>query len=146
VISDSAEVREICCSYLAHWKAQVETAAKLRDCMEHFQRARAEARPIDIIVITHIDDLRQVTALRQGFIDAGLMPYPRFVVGRDVRIDVSALMALKEVTLLDINPIRRAALLSAVAVAAGRASPEAPSFDLPEPATALKAPTVEEAL
>ena len=146
LVTESAELRAACASYLNYWKADVQTAANLRACMALFQDDKKKGKPIDIIVIARADDLKQVTALRQGFVDAGMMPYPRFVVGRDSRSDVAALRELSEITLLDVNPVRRVALIAAVAVAAGRASPEAQAVEMPEPTTYHPPPSVEDAL
>jgi PAS domain S-box-containing protein len=146
VIAESDELRGVCANYLGHWKAEVETASKLRECLPRFQDAKKQGRPIDIIVIARADDPRQVAALREGFVEAGLMPYPRFVVGRDARVDVSVIAGIKEITLVDAYPVRRAALISAVAIAAGRASPETMVIDTPEATLRVAAPSVEEAL
>jgi PAS domain S-box-containing protein len=146
VISESDEQREAARRYLEFWKAVVEPATRLRDCLQLFQAAKKKGRPFDIIVIPQAGQTLHVTALRQAFTDAGLVPYPRFVVGRDNRTDSEELLKIKEVTLVETSPLRRAALLKAVAVAAGRASPETDIVPQPDLAPVVAAPSVEEAL
>jgi CheY-like chemotaxis protein len=50
-----------------------------------------------------------------------------------------------DLTVIDVNPMRRSALINAVAVAAGRASPEATAVQANEAIEARPAPAVEEA-
>lgn len=146
VVAESESLREACRSYLSMWKADVVSVSRLRDAAVYAQRTARSAEQIDVIVIPHVDDVKQVAALRQGFIDAGLMPYPRFVIGRAAPEDKAALSQIPEVTLFDVNPVRRVALVFAVAVAAGRASPETPVFEQPEFVATAGPPSVEKAL
>jgi CheY-like chemotaxis protein len=89
-------------------------------------------------------DAHQIEALRQGLTEAGGgFRLPRIVIGRDPG---AAPQAAGAVTLLDINPVRRAALITAVAIAAGRASPETMPVVESEPVADIPPPTVEEAL
>jgi CheY-like chemotaxis protein len=146
VVAESAELRMACNAYLGMWKADVVAAPRLRDATAFLQGPRPHSAQVDVIVIPHVDDVKQVAALREGFIEAGLMPYPRFVVGRMEPEHQQALVRIPEVTLLDVNPVRRAALVHAVAVAAGRASPEMPVVQQLEPVAAVNVPAVEAAL
>jgi CheY-like chemotaxis protein/HPt (histidine-containing phosphotransfer) domain-containing protein len=145
VIADSEVLLSACRAYLSMWHAEVVTVSKLRDAVPHFQAARARIKPIDVIVIPHVEEPHALASLRQGFIDDGQMPYPRFVIGRGKGAQNEVLAKIKEVTLLDVDPVRRTALVFAVAVAAGRASPEVPALEQPE-FTAAAPPTVDEAL
>ncbi|MDX2143508.1 MAG: ATP-binding protein [Rhodospirillaceae bacterium] len=145
-IADSEILLRACRAYLSMWHAEVVTVPKLRDAAPHFQAARARIKPIDVIVIPHVDDPQAVASLRQGFIDDGQMPYPRFVIGRGRGVQNDILGKIREVTLLDVDPVRRAALVFAVAVAAGRASPEAPILEPPDFKTAATPPSVDQAL
>lgn len=144
VIAESEEVRDVCRRYLEFWKAEILVAARLRDAVQHFRGRPGEENKIDIIVIPEPSDPRQVVALRQGFVDAGLVPYPRLVVGRSPAS--AGIVGLEEATFLDISPVRRSALVTAVAVAAGRASPEISGIETRDEIEYTPAPTVEEAL
>jgi PAS domain S-box-containing protein len=147
VVADSAELQKVCCDYLGVWKAQTLVVGRVRDAARHFQQAHKSGRPIDVVVIIpQVDDVRQVLALRQGLADAGLFPFPRFVMGREVLAGADHVTETAEITCVDTNPMRRAALVSAVAVAAGRASPETPALEPQDFTTPVAVPTAEEAL
>ena len=146
VVSQSSAYREICRDYLAHWNAEIEVTSDIDECLQRSQDARKAGEPLDIILIPDLDDHTKVAATRKSFIDAGLMPYPRFVIGEDPRDKDELLKDIEEVTMMDINPMRRAGMLSAVAIAAGRASPEVHHQEEVEVIKAGRTPTVEEAL
>ena len=99
-----------------------------------------------MIVIPDLDGHAKVAETRKAFIDAGLMPYPRFVISEDPRAKSGILKDIEEVTMMDINPMRRAGMLTAVAIAAGRASPEVYHQEDVEVIQGDRTPTVEEAL
>ena len=97
------------------------------------------------MVVEGDHDSDGVVALRRQALEAGMLPYPRFVISHDPRRPHDGLTALEEVTLVDSNPVRRAGLVNAVAIAAGRASPEVNYDEEVEDLRSGRAPTVEEA-
>lgn len=146
VVSPSEVYREISRSYLSHWNADVEVITDIGECLHRAQDDQARGEPLDIIVVPDLDDHTKVADTRKAFTDAGLMPYPRFVIGEDPRNKDAILDGIEEVTMMDINPMRRAGLITAVAIAAGRASPEIDNEVDIEILENVQAPTVEEAL
>jgi len=138
---------EACRDDLAHWGAEVEISDDLDGVEGLVREATIADKAFDIIVLADATETRRNVELRQRFLDEASLPYPRFVIARNPLLPHEALTKLGEVTLVDSNPIKRTDLVTAVAVAAGRASPE---IRFEEEVTALKAagptPTVEEAL
>ncbi len=147
VASSSESYREVCQSYLRHENAEVEVTMGIDECLQFFKNAEDTFGSESIIVIPDLDDYAKVTSLRKNFIDAGLMPYPRFVVGnnRQHKDQDHILEGIEEVTMMDTSPMRRSALINAVAIAAGRASPEI-HHDDDDLMERVQAPTAEEAL
>ncbi len=145
VVSLSESYREICRRYLQHWNADVTVTADLNDCLRLSQAARNSGEPIDIIIIPDSDNHAKVAETYRAFLDTG-MPYPRFVIGKDPRAENNLLEGIEEVTMVDINPMRRAGILTAAAIAAGRASPEVFYQKEVNLIQAGRTPTVEEAL
>jgi PAS domain S-box-containing protein len=131
--------------YLEHWKAEVSSLPSLDEFAETLTAAGRKELPYDVAVLAGDHDVDKVIATRQTAIDCDRLPYPRFVISRDPRSRIDALEGLPEVTLVDSNPVRRAALLSAVAIAAGRASPEVSYEEEVEEIRLGRAPTIEEA-
>ena len=147
VVSLSEHYQEICRSYLLHWHADVEISTDIDECLQLFRMREKAGKPPSIIVIPDLRDNTKVAATRRAFIDAGLMPYPRFVIGnnRQHKDQDHILEGIEEVTMMDTSPMRRSALINAVAIAAGRASPEI-HHDDDDLMERVQAPTVEEAL
>jgi signal transduction histidine kinase/CheY-like chemotaxis protein/HPt (histidine-containing phosphotransfer) domain-containing protein len=147
VVSPSESYREICRSYLLHGHADVEVSTDIDECLQLFRLGEKAGNPPSIIVIPNLGDHTKVAATRRAFIDAGLMPYPRFVIGQDRQHKEKdrTLEGIKEVTMMNTNPMRRDVLITAVAIAAGRASPEV-YYDDEELMKIVQPPTVEEAL
>ncbi len=145
-VSPDQGLRDIGARYLGVWHAEVETTADLGGTVARAQQAEADGTPFDIIVLADDTAPDMAAEVRQAFLDAGKLPYPRFVVARNRLVGNDALEGLEEVTFLDTNPIRRAGLINAVAIASGRASPEVAAETPTDTAAKVKAPTVEEAL
>ncbi|MGE3334296.1 MAG: ATP-binding protein [Rhodospirillaceae bacterium] len=125
IVARSESLREAAADYLGHCDAATAHVADIRDCWEAFHDAQDRGKPFDIIVIPEVDDQNAVADLRARFAP----PFPRFVVGRDPTHPADVLRKLDQVTLVEVNPMRRSALISAVAAAAGRASPEVRPFE-----------------
>jgi CheY-like chemotaxis protein/HPt (histidine-containing phosphotransfer) domain-containing protein len=142
IAARSEALREAASAYLAHWNAATAQVDNLAACAEACQDAQAKGKPFDIILIPEVDDQGGIADLRAQFAP----PYPRFVIGRDPAHPADALRKLEEVTLFDVNPMRRSALIGAIAVAAGRASPEVRHVEQPDASLDVAPPTVEEAI
>ena len=148
VVSPSEHYQEICRSYLLHWHADVEITTDIDECLQLFRIREKEGKPPSIIVIPDPGD-NSVSTYFMSSLDAGLMPYPRFVIGQDRqhKDQDRILEGSGKVAMMDTNPMRRSALINAVAIAAGRASPEIyHDHDHEDLMKRVQAPTVEEAL
>ena len=96
----------------------------------------------DVVVLAEAGDTEAALALAEQAIDSG----QRLVLARIRTAEAGPLDALDTVVFVDANPIRSAGLLRAVAVAAGRASPEI-DYDAEIDALPKRAaPTPDEAL
>ncbi len=131
--------------YLEAWHAKVTVVAALDQVFRATGVAEKEGHAVDIIVVEGDHDIDGAVTLRQQATDAGWLPYPRFVISQDPRRPRDRLKDLEEVTLVNSNPVRRAGLVNAVAIAAGRASPEVTYEEEVEDLRVGRAPTVEEA-
>jgi PAS domain S-box-containing protein len=96
----------------------------------------------DVVVLAEAGDAQAALALAEQAFDSG----QRLVLARIRTAETGPLDALDNVTFVDANPIRGAGLLRAVAVAAGRASPEIDYAAEIEALPKRAAPTPEEAL
>ncbi|PCI80787.1 MAG: hypothetical protein COB20_02725 [SAR86 cluster bacterium] len=146
LVSPSKNYEDVCCHYLDHWNADVSTTTDIDSCLAIAQELVGTEKAIDIIVIPYLDDHNKVVAIREQFIEVGMMPYPRFVIGEDPRQKSEILQKLEEVTLININPLARAGFVNAVAIAAGRASPEVQPERQGFKINGGRAPTPKEAL
>ena len=124
VVSTDAQQREICRTYLQYWNAEIEVSARLETCLERVVDAEQRGEPIEIVAIPDWDPPEDVIDTKAAFAESGRAVSPTFVVGHDPRVPVEELKSDPNLTLVDINPLRRAGFLTAIAVAAGRASPE----------------------
>jgi PAS domain S-box-containing protein len=96
----------------------------------------------DVVVLAEAGDGDAALALADRLDGSG----PRLVLARIRRAEEGPLGALEDVVFVDANPIRSAGLLRAVAVAAGRASPEIDYEADVEALPKRAAPTPDEAL
>ncbi|NYZ15260.1 response regulator [Azospirillum sp. RWY-5-1] len=137
--------REFLGRYLRGAGARVIPAADERDVAEQSLAARTEARSIDVVVICA--DLHPAAVAR-----APELLGRRSGEGRTPAVLLCAAMAdgdsrtLGDGILTLSRPVRRHTLLRAVAVGAGRASPDVEPVAPPPRLPAPKAPTVHEAL
>jgi signal transduction histidine kinase/CheY-like chemotaxis protein len=142
IAAGSEPLREAASAYLEHWSATTSQVTDIDECIAASRAAQTIGKPFDVIVIPEVDDHAGIAAVRGRFPP----PFPRFVIGRDPAHPADALRKLAEVTLVDVNPMRRSSLIAAVAVAAGRASPEVRHVEQPDASLAVAPPTVEEAM
>ena len=145
VVSQDAQQREICRTYLQYWNAEIEVSARLETCLERVIDAEQRGEPLEIVAIPDWDPPQDVIETKAAFAASGRAVSPTFVVGHDPRVPVEELKSDPDLTLVDINPLRRAGFLTAVAVAAGRASPESFAEEDVQDLKARALPTRQEA-
>ena len=132
--------------YLEYWHAEVTTSNELSTCLEQCMAAKGENKPYDIVVIGPQWAREKQFAVRDKVAIQSTLADTRFICllkgkRRRERLD------LPDSVCLDVDPLCRAAFLSAVAVAVGRASPEVHYEEEVEDLKAtVMAPTVDEAL
>ncbi|MHB1205462.1 MAG: response regulator, partial [Rhodospirillaceae bacterium] len=127
-------------AYLRHWGAEVSTAA---DATAAAAALKGKAGKIDSVMVDlGLDNDRQaafLAAIRKGTTGATPIILLQDYQNRGARIQG------KDVVTIDANPLVRYRVISAVAVAAGRASPEIKSEDDAAKIPHAKAPTADEA-
>jgi len=138
------DMRGLIPRYLEHWKATVTVTAEIDQIKPMTLDAAKDGSPFDIIYLGSgwtIDE--QVDAVRSLQAEKTLSSTGYVVGCRDrVRADRPE---IDNTVYVDAGPLRRAAFIKGVAVAAGRASPEVEHDDSEITLDAGKAPTVEEA-
>lgn len=142
----NADQLAVCRTYLEHWKAEVVEVETLDDVMGAVAQSKEAGALFDVVCIPDEDDDFAVMGLRQTLEAEGFATAPRLVVGADPRLGESMLSSDSEITVMDINPLRRALFVTAVAIAAGRASPEAYDVEVVTVAGDGNALSVDEAL
>ncbi len=123
VIAAADDIEEILSKYLADGGAQVQRAERIDDAVDEALVARKSGIPFVIVVVDVENDPSRTQALEEKFAAKPELAGTRFVVIQRGRRRAARIAGPATVT-LDANAMRRAAFLRAVAVAAGRASPE----------------------
>ncbi|MFQ5661541.1 MAG: response regulator, partial [Gammaproteobacteria bacterium] len=131
--------------YLEHWRASVTASASLHDCLNQCLAAQTEGKPFNIVVLGPQWGREEQIGTRNLVCGHSALPATRFVSlsrgkRRRPRRDTAGHVYL------DVDLLRRSALLSALALATGRMTPEV--YDEKEMGKIEigKAPTVEQAL
>jgi PAS domain S-box-containing protein len=144
VIAAADDMEEILSKYLADGGAQVCCADRIDDAIDKALRAKESGVALVIVVVDAENDPSRLRALEAGFAARPELASTRFVVIQRGRRRKPRLAGPASVT-LDANAMRRSSFMRAVAIAAGRASPEREPAQR-EPLIAVDhAPTVEEA-
>lgn len=141
-----ADQLNTCRTYLEYWKAEVVEVEAVDDVVAAVVQSKEAGALFDVVCIPDEDDDFALMGLRQSLEADGFETAPRLVVGVDPRLGESMLSTDSEITVMDINPLRRALFLTAVAIAAGRASPEGYDVEVVSAASDGKALSVDEAL
>jgi two-component system sensor histidine kinase/response regulator len=144
VIAPADDVEEILSKYLADGGAQVHRAERIDDAVDEALTAKASGVPFVIVVVDAENDPSRIQALKTGFAGKPELAGTRFVVIQRGRRRTPRITGPASVT-LDANAMRRASFMRAVAVAAGRASPEREPAQQEPLITVDHAPTLEEA-
>ncbi len=150
VVTPSEDLAAALVSYLVAAGASASASPDVGDALGWARRAYAGGRPVDVVVVEEpeLDDetyrLRRQWAGEPALADVQAVLLTRYEDGQQQRRRAAGFQTCTPM------PIRRAALLRAVAVAAGLAAPEAEA-GLPDEAQvagaqARPAPTVEQAL
>jgi ABC-type amino acid transport substrate-binding protein/CheY-like chemotaxis protein/nitrogen-specific signal transduction histidine kinase/HPt (histidine-containing phosphotransfer) domain-containing protein len=129
--------------YLEHWEITVETNDNMQSVVSHCQTALDDGTPFDVVVFGPQWTQKELIAVVDAVKEIGLKT--RFVFLTHDK-QQRAQKDLNKGVYVDVDPIRRATFISAVAVAAGRESPEVNYEEEVEDLTSVeKALSVEEA-
>jgi PAS domain S-box-containing protein len=118
VVTQKGPLQETIDQYLSHWLAEVDFVEE-EDAAESFINLRAaEGKPVDVVVLDfNLDTERQKAAVARLATDNITFVMLSNGQRRSARIEGP------DCVTLDGNPLRQSQLVTAVAVAAGRASP-----------------------
>ena len=144
VFAPGEDVREILVRYLEHSGAQVLAAQQPDDAVKHASAAIRMGTPWVVVVADVGRDTALAAALRNRFSDAPELAGTRFVMIERGRRHTARLQGPDCVS-LDANAMGRRALQQAVAVAAGRASPEPREDQAKRLLPASRLPSIDEA-
>ncbi|MDD5366138.1 MAG: PAS domain S-box protein [Gallionellaceae bacterium] len=145
VIVATGELRDILVSYLKHSGAHVLLGEIADDVLHKAIVAKEVASSFVIIVADDENDEVQTTSLRNKFLEVFHQSQTRFVLIQRGRRRTARMAGLDSVA-IDANAMRRSALLRAVAVAAGRASPESIVHENFPTLTPGRVPSIDEAV
>ena len=141
---EDEDMRELIPRYLEHWKAAVTATAEIDKTKPMALAAAKDGTPFDVICLGSGWPINeQVDAVRSLQAEKSLSSTGFVVACRNrVRADRPK---IDNTVYVDAGPLRRADFIKSVAVAAGRASPEAEHDESAITLDAGKAPTVAEA-
>ena len=143
VIKDEKEAY-VCRQYLEYWRVRVEELASLEQCAVTVRSMVKAKQTPDIVVLGSGWGREEKFRVRDTITQDLKKAAVKFVIlmtGRrnSVRIDPAGSMVM------DVNPLKRVAFLNAIAIAAGRVSPEVYHAEEQEDLKAAHVPTEEEA-
>jgi PAS domain S-box-containing protein len=118
VATSTNPVKRVINSYLEHWKAKVDFVVDEDEAAKSLSVARQQEKPFDVVVLDFDFDMERQRAAAD-LLGAGGLNFILLSSGqrRSARIEGPHCVTL------DGNPVRQAQLVTAIAVAAGRASP-----------------------
>ena len=137
------ELRDLMPRYLEHWGAKTEITEQLTDVKKLALKAVDESDPFDVIVLGSSWPIDEQISLVEDLSSLGAIP-ARFVLACQKRSRKER-KVLGNTVYLDADPMQRGTFIRAVAVAAGRASPDVVYEDSDIDRDPGKAPTVEAA-
>jgi PAS domain S-box-containing protein len=142
VVDDDTE-QTIIQSYLEYWHAETVPINDIDICLDTCRAAADANNPFDIVVLGPQWPREIQFPLRDKAAKDKTTKHSRFVSLLTGKRRMARLDSPESVC-IDVNPLRRAAFLSAVAIAAGRASPEVHyEEEIEDLKAAGKAPTVD---
>ncbi|MBT7953074.1 MAG: PAS domain S-box protein [Gammaproteobacteria bacterium] len=121
LVNNNPVERTILQHYLDHWKSTVDVSDKLDSVFDQCQAALDEGTPYDVVVMGPQWTREEIIPIGDAAKEAGLKTRFVFLLqGTRHRARMDSEIGV----FLDVNPLCRAAFISAVAIAAGRESPE----------------------
>lgn len=138
------DVRDYLPEYFVHWAAEVDTTNELAEIAEMVKIANGRAKPYDVIVIGCMWPLKEQLELVDTLSAADQTSLGNFVVMTPSRTRNSQSQR-DNVVYLEAQPIARARAIRAVAIAAGRASPDIEYAEEDFASQTHNPPTTEEA-
>jgi len=142
VVAEGAWGQEIITGYLDHYGASSEVTGDIDATAGMVGAARQSDKPFDIVIIgsAWAEEIREtlIETLRQ--LSEGL----RFVLLTDDRTAKKGMIPPDKVV-VETSPLKRSSFVRAIAMAAGRASPDVDMADGPQTSAKKKVPTLEEA-
>ncbi len=130
--------------YLTHWNADVVGLTETEPVAARASAAAATGKPFDVVVVDTAWGVDGQLAVRDDVLGEPQLAGTGLVLLTDGRRHPGD-PALADSITVDGNPLRRASFLTAVAAAAGRASPETRKDDFVAQRIVRKAPTAEDA-
>ena len=122
VIPDALE-SGIYLEYLQYWHAEVDVHTTIEDCIDVCRVAANRGQPYDVVVTSSHWPIEKQLDVSEKIMETGELSGTRFVAMQRGRRRRPRLIK-KYCISMDVNQLRRADFLSAVAIAAGRESPE----------------------
>jgi CheY-like chemotaxis protein/HPt (histidine-containing phosphotransfer) domain-containing protein len=143
-LGNDAEECELDARYLRHWGAGVTTFGDIEATREKALEAARFEKPFDVIVLGSAWSLELRAALIENLQKEADLAGVRFVLMTETRTSAERIEVINTVY-VESDPLRRAPFIRAVAVAAGRSSPDI-TYDENEPIVdAATPPTVDDA-
>ena len=138
LVNASTAIADMVRAYLGHWRASVVSVHDPESADQALKVTAASEHQTTIIAFMDIKDF-------DWFSSSALPIDVRIIAGKAPGQKIKQTGAFKDVTYFDTNPIRRAGLVTAVAVAAGRASPEVAYVEEPDDIEIIEPISREEA-
>lgn len=124
LFSSDKKQLEICRTYLEHWQASVEVSDNLDEVNQTIQKKTQILEGLDLVVLGSGWGREDQIALRDDIHAQKGTENLKVILLMQGRRSHARLDNPETIT-LDVNPLKRIAFLNAVAIATGRASPEA---------------------
>ena len=143
VIVKDPDVSDVLPTYLSYWKADVETTNDVEEASRRAAKAGAEGTPFDVVVLSGEWSSERQAADRDLLRNEAAFSEAHYVLLTDD--PKGADDTNSDDTIYVGRPVRRSRFLTAVAVAAGRRSPEVRQVEETVDIGAAVAPPIEEA-
>ena len=144
VAAGNDDVRTILKHYLKHWRAEVNTTSDIDRVVSLARKAARESRRFDVIILGALWSNEKKAKICDAIRSEAKLAGTRFVLTTFERRS-STELDQKDSVEVSVHPMRRATFLTAVAIAAGRQSPEVPHAEELSEIEDLPVPTIEEA-
>ena len=144
MVLKESDMQETAPRYLRHWNAAVTTTATIEQTKRLLRDGAERSEPFDIVVIGSGWPLEKQAPVIESVHGVEELAHTRFVLCARSRMKTDRKKIAKTVY-VDSDPLRRGRLLRAVAVAAGRASPDVQYDDADLVPEVRKSPPVDEA-